>query len=139
MRGGIFSISLGIQQETVAALAFKETQRGRGGADRAGPGVVERVVDLPHPAVQFVVGDAAPVLGLLEGHRLGIDDWRGCVHLGLQVGRGQRQDRLVLLRTVGGRRSLRAQREGRRLGLLAGWGDTAGAGRAGHAGQGGER
>ena len=28
-------------------------------------GVVEGMVDLPHPAVQLVVGDAAPVLGLL--------------------------------------------------------------------------
>ena len=49
-------------------------------------GVVERMVDLPHPAVQFVVRNTAPVLGLLVGDRFSIDDWASCVHLSLQVG-----------------------------------------------------
>ena len=53
-------------------------------------GVVESMVDLPHPAVQLVVGDAAPVLRLLVGHRLSIDGRAGCVHLSLQTGGRQR-------------------------------------------------
>lgn len=72
MRGGIFSISLGIQQETVAALAFKETQRGRGGADRAGPGVLAgaRVA----PPVEAAVDPAVAVqteAAVLVSHRVG--------------------------------------------------------------------
>ena len=102
-------------------------------------GVVESVVDLPHPAVEFVVRYAAPVFRLLVGHGLSIDCRAAGVHLRVEGGGGQRQHRLVLLGTVGRGRGLRAQGEGGGLGLLAGRGDTAGAPGARHAGQGGER
>ena len=69
MRGGIFPIiSLRIQQETVTALALKQPQRGGGGADGAGPGVLARPSVAPaseaavDPAVT-VQAEAAELLG----------------------------------------------------------------------------
>ena len=42
-------------------------------------GVIQRMVNFPHPAVQLIVGNTAPVLRLLVGHWLSIGHIGGWV------------------------------------------------------------